>query len=129
MFTTDEIRAIPILSAIPVADLERLAKSAADIQLTAGEWAVQEGDERAFYAVISGKIEVIKLFDGVPRTLGWRLPEKSRNATKARLAASAEMTYQRFDCCWGIGMVFRIRFREVSDKFRSSSEGRSLRSM
>lgn len=74
MFTTDEVRAIPIFSAIPVADLERLAKSAADIQLAAGEWAVHEGDERAFYAVISGKIEVLKLFDGVARTLGWRLP-------------------------------------------------------
>ena len=74
MFTIDEVRAIPIFSAIPAADLERLAKSAADIQLAAGEWAVHEGDERAFYAVISGKIEVVKLFDGVPRTLGWRLP-------------------------------------------------------
>jgi thioredoxin reductase (NADPH) len=74
MFTTDEVRAIPIFSTIPSADLERLAKSAADIQLAAGEWAVQEGDERAFYAVISGKIEVIKLFDGVPRPLGWRVP-------------------------------------------------------
>jgi thioredoxin reductase (NADPH) len=74
MFTTDEVRAIPILSAIPPADLERIATSAADIQLAAGEWAVHEGDERAFYAVISGKIEVIKLFDGVPRTLGWRVP-------------------------------------------------------
>jgi thioredoxin reductase (NADPH) len=74
MFTTDEVRAIPILSAIPTTDLERLAKSAADIQLAAGEWAVHEGDERAFYAVVSGKIEVVKLFDGVPRTLGWRMP-------------------------------------------------------
>jgi thioredoxin reductase (NADPH) len=74
MFTTDEVRAIPILSAIPPADLERIATSAADIQLATGEWAVHEGDERAFYAVISGKIEVIKLFDGVPRTLGWRVP-------------------------------------------------------
>jgi thioredoxin reductase (NADPH) len=74
MFTTDEVRAIPILSAIRPADLERIAKSAADIQLATGEWVVHEGDERAFYAVISGKIEVVKLFDGVPRTLGWRLP-------------------------------------------------------
>jgi thioredoxin reductase (NADPH) len=74
MFTTDEVRAIPILSAIPPADLERIAKSAADIQLATGEWVVHEGDERAFYAVISGKIEVVKLFDGVPRTLGWRVP-------------------------------------------------------
>jgi thioredoxin reductase (NADPH) len=74
MFTADEVRAIPILSVIPADDLEGLAKSAADIQLAAGEWAVHEGDERAFYAVISGKIEVVKLFDGVARTLGWRVP-------------------------------------------------------
>jgi len=74
MFTTDEVRAIPIFSAIPGADLERLAKSAADIRLAAGEFAVHEGDERAFYVVISGKLEVVKLFDGVARTLGWREP-------------------------------------------------------
>lgn len=74
MFTTDEARAIPILSTMPAADLERLAKSAADIQLAAGEWVVHEGDERAFYAVVSGKIEVLKLYDGVARTLGWRVP-------------------------------------------------------
>src|SRR5689334_21437564 len=74
MFTTDEVRAIPIFSAMPASDLEGLARSAADIRLGAGEWAVNEGDERAFYAVVSGRIEVIKLFDGVPRTLGWRAP-------------------------------------------------------
>src|SRR5262249_14728925 len=74
MFTSDEVRAIPIFSVIPATDLERLAKSAADIRLASGEWAVHEGDERAFYAVISGKIEVVKLFDGVQRTLGWRMP-------------------------------------------------------
>jgi len=74
MFTIDEVRAIPIFSAVPLSELERLAKSAADIQVAAGEFIVQEGDERAFYAVISGKFEVLKLFDGVPRTLGWRVP-------------------------------------------------------
>ncbi len=74
MFTTDEVRAVPIFSAIPAPDLESIAKSAADIQLAAGEFAVHEGDERAFYAVISGKMEVVKLFDGVARTLGWRAP-------------------------------------------------------
>ena len=74
MFTSDEVRAIPIFSAIAATELERLANSAADVQLAAGDWAVHEGDERAFYAVISGKIEVVKLFDGVARTLGWRVP-------------------------------------------------------
>ena len=74
MFTSDEVRAIPIFSVIPATDLERLANSAADVRLAAGDWAVHEGDERAFYAVVSGKIEVVKLFDGVARTLGWRMP-------------------------------------------------------
>ncbi len=74
MFTIYEVRAVPLFSGIPAPDLERLAKSAADIQLAAGEFAVHEGDERAFYAVISGKFEVLKLFDGVARTLGWRAP-------------------------------------------------------
>ena len=74
MFTSDEVRAIPIFSAIPATDLERLTNSAADVRLAAGDWAVHEGDERAFYAVVSGKIEVVKLFDGVARTLGWRVP-------------------------------------------------------
>jgi thioredoxin reductase (NADPH) len=74
MVTTDEVRAISIFSTIPGADLERLANSAADIQLASGEFAVHEGDERAFYAVISGKFEIVKLFDGIARTLGWRAP-------------------------------------------------------
>src|SRR5262245_44549897 len=74
MFTIDEVRAVPLLSVIPEPDLERLAQSAADIQLGPGEFAVHEGDERAFYAVISGRFEVVKLFDGVARTLGWRAP-------------------------------------------------------
>lgn len=74
MFTIDEVRAVPLFAAIPEPDLERLALSAADIQLAAGEFAVHEGDERAFFAVISGKLEVVKLFDGVERSLGWRVP-------------------------------------------------------
>src|SRR5207344_3238814 len=54
--------------------LERLARTSADLHLAAGEFAVNEGAERALYAVLAGKIEVVKLFDGIERTLGWRLP-------------------------------------------------------
>ncbi len=35
---------------------------------------MHEGGERALYAVVAGKIEVLKLIDGVERTLGWRNP-------------------------------------------------------
>src|SRR5262245_43789243 len=74
MLTTDDIRAVELFSTADPPEPERLAKTSADIHLAPGEFAVPEGGERALYAVLSGKIEVVKLFDGVERTLGWRLP-------------------------------------------------------
>src|SRR5215471_1359310 len=74
MLTVDDIRTVPLFSALTPADLERLARTSADIHLAAGEFAVPEGGERALYAVLSGKIEVVKLIDGVERRLGWRVP-------------------------------------------------------
>jgi thioredoxin reductase (NADPH) len=74
MLTVEHIRAVPLFSTLGEADLERLANSCADIHLAPGEFAVHEGGERALYAVLEGKIEVVKLVDGVERTLGWRVP-------------------------------------------------------
>ena len=74
MLTIDEVRAIPLFSTLAMADLERLAQTSADLHLAAGEFAVPEGGERALFAVLAGKIEVVKSFDGVERTLGWRVP-------------------------------------------------------
>lgn len=74
MLTTDDIATIPIFSTLAPIELERLARTSADIQLNPGEFAVHEGGERALFAVLSGKIEVIKTFDGVERRLGWRNP-------------------------------------------------------
>jgi thioredoxin reductase (NADPH) len=74
MLTPDDIRAVPLFASLSDADLDRLVRTSADIRLNAGEYAVHEGGERALYAVLSGKIEVVKRFDGVERTLGWRLP-------------------------------------------------------
>jgi thioredoxin reductase (NADPH) len=74
MLTVEEVAAIPLFSALPVPEQERLARTSADLQLAAGEFAVHEGGEGALFVVISGKIEVIKTFDGIERTLGWRVP-------------------------------------------------------
>ncbi|MDR6385359.1 MULTISPECIES: FAD-dependent oxidoreductase [Paraburkholderia] len=74
MLTIDDIRAIPLFSTLPDNELENLAHTSADLHLCAGEFAVHEGGERALYAVLTGKMEVIKTFDGIERTLGWRLP-------------------------------------------------------
>ena len=74
MLTIDDIRVIPLFSILPVTELERLAQTSADLHLSAGEFAVFEGGDRALYAILSGKIEVVKMIDGIERTLGWRLP-------------------------------------------------------
>ncbi|HEV7275417.1 MAG TPA: FAD-dependent oxidoreductase [Devosiaceae bacterium] len=74
MLTIDDVAAVPLFSTLPKSELARLALAAADLQLGAGEFAVHEGGEGALFAVISGRIEVVKTFDGIERTLGWRLP-------------------------------------------------------
>jgi thioredoxin reductase (NADPH) len=75
MLSIDDVRAVPLFSSLAEPELERLARTSADLRLAAGEFAAHEGSsERALYAVLSGKLEVIRLFDGVERRLGWRLP-------------------------------------------------------
>lgn len=74
MLTVDEIAAIPLFSTLNAGDRERLAQTSADIQLSSGDYAVHEGEERAIFVVLSGKIEVVKLIDGIEKSLGWRLP-------------------------------------------------------
>jgi len=74
MLTPDEIRAVPLFANLSDADLDRLVRTSADIRLNTGEFAVHEGGERALYVVLSGRIEVVKRFDGIDRQLGWRLP-------------------------------------------------------
>jgi thioredoxin reductase (NADPH) len=75
VLTVDDVRAIPLFSTLAEPELERLAHTSADLRLAAGEYAAHEGeDERALFAVLSGKMQVVKLIDGVERTLGWRVP-------------------------------------------------------
>src|ERR1043166_9164146 len=74
MLTVDDVAAIPLFSTLPAADLERLARTAADLHLSSGEFAVHEGGEGALFVVLTGKIEVVKTFDGIERRLGWRVP-------------------------------------------------------
>src|SRR5512146_1805873 len=76
MLTTEELASIPLFSTLPAVELEHLAKRAADIHLAAGEYAVHEGEDRALFAVLSGKIEVTKRIEGIERTIGWRVPGK-----------------------------------------------------
>ena len=74
MLTIDEVRAIPLFTGLGQVELERVVRVAADIHLATHEYAVHEGGERALFAVVSGRLEVVKRFDGIERSLGWRVP-------------------------------------------------------
>ncbi|MBA2297426.1 MAG: FAD-dependent oxidoreductase [Actinobacteria bacterium] len=74
MVTADEIGEITVFAALDPRDRERLARVAADISLAPGEYAVHEGGERALFAVLEGRIEPIKLVDGIERVVGERHP-------------------------------------------------------
>ena len=59
MLTTKDVAAVPLFAELPPAVLERLARDSGDLQLGAGEFAVSEGGERALFAVLSGRLEVV----------------------------------------------------------------------
>jgi thioredoxin reductase (NADPH) len=72
MVTADEIGSISIFAGLAEADRERLARAAADVTLAPGEYAAHEGADRALFAVLDGRIEAVKLVDGIPRVVGER---------------------------------------------------------
>ncbi len=83
MLTIEDLASVPLFSPLTAPELKQLAGRAADIQLAAGEYAVHEGEERALFAVLSGKIEVTKLFDGIEKPIG-RARAGTRSSARSR---------------------------------------------
>ncbi|MFZ2648980.1 MAG: FAD-dependent oxidoreductase [Burkholderiaceae bacterium] len=74
MISVPDLSAIELLAGVASEDLARLAQGAGDLRLARGEYAAHEGDERALFVVLSGRIEVTKVIDGIERTIGARVP-------------------------------------------------------
>ncbi len=72
LVTPEEIAAVSIFAELGQLDRERLSRAAADIRLVPGEYAVHQGDERALFAVLDGRLETVGLVDGIPRVVGGR---------------------------------------------------------
>jgi thioredoxin reductase (NADPH) len=72
--TADEIARVPIFAFLGADELERLSRIAADISLQPGEYAAPEGGERALFALLDGRVEAVKLVDGIERVVGERHP-------------------------------------------------------
>jgi thioredoxin reductase (NADPH) len=74
MVTADEIGGVTVFAALAPDDRERLARAAADVGLVPGEYAAHQGAERALFAVLEGRIEVVQHVDGIERVVGERRP-------------------------------------------------------
>src|SRR5919199_3743038 len=74
MVTPEEIAAVALFAALDDAQRKQLCRAAADVSLVAGEYAAHEGAERALFAVLEGRIEPVRLVDGIERVLGERHP-------------------------------------------------------
>jgi thioredoxin reductase (NADPH) len=70
--TADEIAGVSIFAELAPVERERLSRVAADIRLVPGEYAVHQGDGRALFAVLEGRLETVALEDGIPRVVGGR---------------------------------------------------------
>jgi hypothetical protein len=74
MVTAEEIAQIALFASLDPAHCERLSRIAADISLAPGEYAADQGSERALFALLSGKIEPVQHVDGIARAVGIRHP-------------------------------------------------------
>src|ERR671924_1097327 len=74
MVTPDEVGQVTVFAGLDSSARERLSRAAADLSLAPGEYAAHEGDERALFAVLDGRIEAVKVVDGIDRVVGERGP-------------------------------------------------------
>ncbi|MDE3134246.1 MAG: FAD-dependent oxidoreductase [Acidobacteriota bacterium] len=74
MVTAEEIAKVELFASLALPLQERLARAAADIALSAGDYAAHQGDERALFAVLEGVIEAVNVTDGIERVVGRREP-------------------------------------------------------
>lgn len=72
MLTVEELAAIPLFSTLAHPELDRLARSSADLRLGPGEYAVHEGEPRALFVALDGRCEVTKFVEGIERVIGVR---------------------------------------------------------
>ena len=72
MITLDDLPVISAFASIPPDDMARLVQTFGDVRLGAGDYAVHEGDERSLFVVLSGRIEVTNVIDGIERVIGVR---------------------------------------------------------
>jgi thioredoxin reductase (NADPH) len=74
MVTAEDVARIAIFADLESAVRERVARAAADINLSADEYAAEPKAERALYGLLEGRIHAVRIDDGLPTVVGERVP-------------------------------------------------------
>jgi thioredoxin reductase (NADPH) len=74
VLTPDDVSRITIFAELSEDDRVQLARAAADLVLAPGEFAAQQGEDRALFGLLDGCIEVVQSVDGIERIVGRRDP-------------------------------------------------------
>jgi thioredoxin reductase (NADPH) len=74
MVTAEDIGRVAVFADLEPEERERVARVVADISLSPGEYVVNEGDGRALFGLLDGRVEVIRRVDGVESIIGERNP-------------------------------------------------------
>jgi thioredoxin reductase (NADPH) len=70
----EDVRSVHVFADLESPDCEQVARAAADLSLAQGEYAAREGDDRALFGLLDGRIEAVKTVDGIDRVVGEREP-------------------------------------------------------
>ncbi len=70
MITSADLAQVPLFAGVEEAERQRLARKAADIRLSPGEFLIREGEEPRFFVIFAGELEVLKNIVGQFRHLG-----------------------------------------------------------
>ncbi len=89
MITPDDLRHIPLFAKVPDTELRSIASRAADVHLKKGEWVVQQGETPAFFALLDGKLAVIKIIGSEEETIGTFDPGSYFGETSLLLGAQS----------------------------------------
>lgn len=64
MLKSEELKAVPIFACLSDAQRERIAQTAADLQVSKGEWLIREGERPWFFVLLEGSLEAEKEYGG-----------------------------------------------------------------
>lgn len=70
MITAGTLRPWPLFGGLPDAELDVIARRAADVHLAPGDWLIQEGQAAAFFVLLDGRLAVMKSLAGTSTQIG-----------------------------------------------------------